>query len=291
MLCNIRHNCRIKTYPDGSQIICAASAPIFREPGWEPSDKWGPEVPVELSEDELDRLEERRAIREESGVYDDRARRRARSNVRDLGLCNDFRWFVTLTLDKSMIDRYDAKAVVSKLNRWADNAVRRHGLKYVLVPELHKDGAIHFHGFFSDALPVVDSGTMTCREWMHPRKPRSEAQRRAWLTQGASIVYNFPSWKLGFTTGIELYGERAQAVAYVCKYISKQPVKVAGRWYYSGGALARPAVTFCDIDYSEFSTVEGGYTFIPEGFSASVTIMSSPSTSAVEKSVDKLSMT
>ena len=77
-----------------------------------------------------------------------RAARRARAALRDLALCNDFDCFVTLTLDGAQVNRYDPKQVIQKLNRWADNKVRRDGLRYVLVPELHKDGAIHFHGFF-----------------------------------------------------------------------------------------------------------------------------------------------
>ena len=74
--------------------------------------------------------------------------RRAASKLRDIALCNDFRYFVTLTLDPAKIDRHDMDALVRVLNRWADNRVRRHGLRYVLVPERHKDGAIHLHGFF-----------------------------------------------------------------------------------------------------------------------------------------------
>ena len=84
--------------------------------------------------------------------------RRARAKVRRLALSNDFRWFVTLTLDPQKVDRYDPAAVVRKLNQWCSNQVKRKGLCYILVPERHKDGALHFHGFFNDALEAVDSG-------------------------------------------------------------------------------------------------------------------------------------
>jgi len=109
-----------------------------------------------------------------------------------------------------------SKAVAHALGRWADNMVRRKGLKYVLVPELHKKGGIHFHGFFNDSVQVVDSGHHDTAG--HP-------------------VYNLPEWTLGFTTAIELYGDYPSAVGYVTKYIGKQGLRPMGRWYYSGGAL------------------------------------------------------
>lgn len=90
------------------------------------------------------------------------------------------------------VDRYDASAVTRKLNSWLDNQVRRKGLAYVLVAERHKDGAVHFHGFFNDALPVVDSGTLSIGGGK-PRKPRSARERARWLEQGAHVVYNLPA--------------------------------------------------------------------------------------------------
>ncbi|MBQ7345150.1 MAG: hypothetical protein IJW45_03695, partial [Oscillospiraceae bacterium] len=118
----------------------------------------------------------------------------------------------------------------------------------------HKKGGIHFHGFFNDALPAVDSGTIRLPWAKKPRRPRSEAQRAEWLAQGGRIVYNLPGWTLGFTTAMELYGEYPAAVAYVCKYIGKDGEKSAGRWYYSGGALAQPKEEYADLTVSE---VEG----------------------------------
>lgn len=219
-------------------MLCTREA-IFREAGWEISDKW-------QSDDKK---------QSEAGSASDnlgRAKRRARSAVRDIALSNDFSHFVTFTLDRAKVDRYDMTAVVKKLNVWLDNRVRRQGLKYVLVPELHKDGAIHFHGFVNNCLGLVDSGTLTGGELKRPRKPRSSRERENLLSRGCHVVYNVTSWKLGFSTAIELYGDYRAAVGYVCKYISKEQQKIGGRWYYSGGALARPDVTLTDIDYDSF---------------------------------------
>jgi len=299
---NITHNVRVKTYPDGTASVLVADRAIFRAPGWERSERqerearfraWeerflaeaydaqGPAVlhDGERSVWELEGLAAREAQREADSLA--RAQRRARASVRDLALSNDFRYFVTLTLDGAKVDRYDVAAVTRKLNAWLDNHVRRDGLAYVLVPELHKDGALHFHGLFNGALGAVDSGTIDLGHGK-PRKPRSAAQRAAWLAQGGHVVYNLPAWSLGFTTAIELYGERSKAVGYVCKYIGKQqrpgpdgtprPGKIGGRWYYSGGALRRPVVTYADASPEAFEGVTG-YTFTIPALGARVKII------------------
>ena len=197
----------------------------------------------------------------------ERSMRRARAKVRRLALANEFQYFVTLTLDEMMVDRYDMSAVVKKLNAWCSNAVQRHGLKYLLVPELHKDGAVHFHGFFNAALPAVDSGTIKVPGSKKPRKPRSKAQRAEWLAAGGQVVYNLPGWTLGFTTAMELYGEYPAAVAYVCKYIGKGGTKPGGRWYYSGGDLREPAVEYLELSPAELANAypEKAFVIYPPG--------------------------
>lgn len=254
----------MKIYPDGSRHILVADRPIFRESGWEIADKERVRsAPRAEAVEWLAEAEDAEAVECHSATASsDRSRRRARVAVRDYGLCNDFRYFVTLTLDAAYINRYDAKEVVKKLNTWLDNSVRRQGLKYVLVPELHKDGAIHFHGFFNEALEVADSGTMIPPNGGKPKRPRSKAQRAAWAADGGHVVYNLPRWGLGFSTAIELYGRRSEAVGYVCKYISKASEKIGGRWYYSGGGLRKPELTYSDAPLEAYAGVSGAHSFV-----------------------------
>lgn len=266
------HNCRVKRYPDGSTEIVVGAAPfgggeVRAEPrrydgeGPAPDPDAGlPELArrarraarKELEYERLERdaiqndgdadLRENRARQRRASR--ERAQRRARAAVRDLGLCNDWTFFVTLTLNGALVDRYDPAEVVRHLNHWLDNHVRRDGLCYVLVPEHHKDGAIHFHGFFNDALEAVDSG--------HTDR------------QGHT-VYNLPAWGWGFSTAIRLYGQRAAAVAYCCKYVAKQQEKIGGRWYYSGGKLRRPEVEWTDADFEALLRQEDARPFQVEG--------------------------
>lgn len=216
----IFHNTVVYDYPDGSiDVICAAD-PIFREPGWEAA----------FGEDRAKPAPSpREAGKKSEGADMQRSMRRARAKLRRLALANGFEYFVTLTLDPKRIDRYDGAAVVKALGTWADNMVRRHGLRYILVPERHKDGAFHFHGFMAgNGLKTRDSGV----EW------------------DGRPVYNLPQWTLGFSTAQRLYGDYHAAVGYCCKYIGKQAgERPLGRWYYSGGALQEPRKTYADRDF------------------------------------------
>lgn len=224
-MADVKHYAKVYTYPCGVMDIVASSSPDFSEKGWEKSEDFSkPRRQAALP------AKHERKSSDPQGEDLERSMRRARAKLRRLALANDFRWFVTLTLDPQKVDSHDGAAVVKKLNAWCSNMVQRQGLKYILVPERHKKGGIHFHGFFNDCVKAVDSGHMD--------------------RQGHT-VYNLPQWSLGFTTAIELYDDYQKAVGYVCKYVGKQGEKPAGRWYYSGGELAEPPVEYVDISPGE----------------------------------------
>ena len=245
---DIGGNAIVYAYPCGVVDIVCASDKVFHPKGWETAE--------DFSRGGRAQPTPRKREKKSEGTDLARSMRRARANLRRLALANDFDWFVTLTLDQAKIDRYDPKAIMHTMNRWLDNMVRRHGLRYVLVSERHKDGALHFHGFFAGpGLEAQDSGTIKLPGVKQPKRPRSEAQRAQWLNEGGRIVYNLPQWPLGFTTAMELYGEYSGAVAYICKYVGKQEgERPMGRWYYSGGPLKQPQKTYATLDYRELQT-------------------------------------
>ena len=218
-------NAIIYTYPDGYVDIVCSSDRLFMPAGYEAAEDFsrigrsGPEPA------------KREKGKKSEGDDQLRSMRRARSKLRRLALANGFDYFVTLTLDPAKIDRYDGAAVTKALGRWCDNMVRRHGLRYILVPEQHKDGAFHFHGFMAgEGLKAVDSGV----QW------------------DGRPVLNLPQWPYGFTTAQTLYGEYSAAVGYCCKYIGKQQgQRPLGRWYYSGGALKEPPKEYACLDYHQ----------------------------------------
>jgi hypothetical protein len=250
----IKHNTRIKRYPDGSAEVLCASRQIFRESGYERRDDWGQDVSK--------KSDTKREVSPEAAADNLlRAQRRARTAVRDLALCNPMTHFVTLTFDAAKVDRYDIKAIMRKVNSWLDNQVRRRGLAYILVPELHKDGAVHMHGLFTSSIALSDSGTMVPPNGGKPRRPRSAAQRSEWIATGGRIVYNLDGWPYGFSTAMELHGDYRAAVGYVCKYIAKEQTKVGGRWYYHGGALSLPSVSYADANVEDIAALDGAASF------------------------------
>lgn len=99
--CAIKHNVKIKSFPLAEiQKMTVCSDRIFRESGWELLE----DKPSEPKPQNLDN--------------DSRAdsTRRAKNKVFELAMLNQFTHFITWTLDKQEIDRYDAKEVSQKLN-------------------------------------------------------------------------------------------------------------------------------------------------------------------------------
>lgn len=237
-----KYNTRYKIYPDGTiaQImICSASC--FTDDAQASTRPRVPSLMRQIEQIEAASAATGDAWENARAESQRRSRSRARTRIFDLAQCNEWKYFITLTLDAGKIDRYDYKEIVRALNRWLDNRVRRKGLRYLIVPELHKDGAIHFHGLINDALHIVDSG--------HKDK-------------GGHTIYNLPDWTLGFTTAISLYGERGAVARYITKYITKTESIVGGRWYLHGGALQEPHFEYCDTDWN--AELDGAYLYEPE---------------------------
>lgn len=115
---------------------------------------------------------------------------------------NIWEWFVTLTFASEKVDRYNFDACTKKLQNWLIMCRRLcPDMKYILVPELHKDGAYHFHGLFADCdgLGFVDSG--------HKDK-------------GGKTIYNIGKYRLGFTTATKVQSTE-KVSKYLTKYITK----------------------------------------------------------------------
>lgn len=239
---DISHTARATVYPDGRVHLVVSDRPIFRQSGWEARERQAP----------------RQRRDEPTAESMARAARRARRRLYDLCWCNpQLEWFVTLTLDQSRVgDRYDVAGQGKRLTRWLDNCVRRKGMAYVVVPELHADGAIHWHGLVSTGgLHYSDSGTLIRPEGGAPMRPRSAAEYAELIAAGAHRVYNLTEWRYGYSTAVHIYGSREAALGYISKYITKAQQSglghIGGRWYLHGGNLAEPDVYTYDMDYDE----------------------------------------
>lgn len=265
---NAKYNCRSKfiPQPDGSlklieEMYC--NRYIFNPDGVEEHNKefrlrreaWRNQL------DEMYGVEHHTYRTDNTEDNISRSKRRAKKHLFDYILCNNFTNFCTLTLNPKEIDRNDYAAIMRRLSQYLDNRVRRNGLKYVGVPELHKNGGFHFHFLTNDVLPLVDSGTVIRPDRAKPVRVET-ARRQGYDLNACRKVYNISDWRLGFTTSIYTYGEPEAVANYIGKYITKGDKKVGGRWYYSGGKLLKPVYQYSRVN---FGAQVGDYGFTCDG--------------------------
>ena len=218
---DITYNAKTKHYPNGLCKTSVCSKSVYREDGWEEC------KPVSV-------------VREKPQNSDNPSRsdsvQRAKNKVFDIAMMNDFSYFVTWTLNKERIDRYDPAAVSKAVKTFLKNKVARNGMKYLIIGENHQDGAIHFHGLVSGNFKLTDSGKRTKK---------------------GQPIYNMDDWKFGWSTAIPTYGEMEHVAKYITKYITKDFQKIFGNYYYAGGDIVRDVpYTLHDMDYSRLDAEE-----------------------------------
>jgi len=165
---------------------------------------------------------------------------RAKSKVYEYAYCNDWEWFVTLTIAPDKENRYDIDAFRKKLSQWIRDKRKSTGfdVKYLLIPEQHEDKAWHLHGFLL-GLPVAALHKFTLAEKL-PYRLRER------LKQGVE-VYDWTAYskRFGYTT-IERIQNRQACAAYVTKYITKDLARsvteVNAHLYYCSQGLQRAEI-------------------------------------------------
>ena len=226
-LSEITSNARLKEYPS-SNVLQVANQPIFRQPGYEPRIRAYDVSPKGEAKDPERSKKSSMA--------------RARAAVRDIALCNRFNFFLTLTLNGEFVDRYDPRAVGRQLQSFLKNATRRKCFQYVIVPELHEDGAIHFHG-------LCNLGSVRIERAVDPHTGKEISTKRG------QPIYNMVDWKLGYSTCIPIDENYERICNYLTKYVSKGSNKILGKWYLCSRPLVkRPHITLIDggMDYDSF---------------------------------------
>ena len=220
------------------------SFPSFRLPGFEEVKKENPELDALLEELEAEASAKRSAIPE---LYDEGATlepeeaklpawknlHRAKMNAFDKILCNpDLDTFATFTISPEHVkDRASWEDVYQRLKVWLSNRVSRNGLKYVICPERHKLGGIHFHAIMnSKALKLT---------------PAKNAHTGAPLVHNGQPLYNVSDFNFGFTSAELIQSatlDREKVAKYIFKYMGKQGIegKIGGRYALIGGELASP---------------------------------------------------
>jgi len=166
--------------------------------------------------------------------------RRAKNTVKELVLCNDWEYFVSLTLDKQKYDRYNLQKFNKDLSQYIRDLRKKYraDIEYLLIPEQHKDGAWHMHGFLM-GLPKTELEIFDKEQ----RLPYYILDR---LKNGAEI-YNWVGYqdRFGFCS-IEPIRDRDRVSSYVTKYITKDLAssvkELNAKMYYCSRGLRRAKV-------------------------------------------------
>lgn len=155
---------------------------------------------------------------------------RARSKIQEYGYCNDWTYFVTLTIDANKFDRYDLNAFRDALHNFLHNLNRRRTadrkIVYLLVPEFHKDGAVHMHGLMSG----LDEKDLI-------------------VNQHGYLDWKAYADRFGFIS-LDKVREKEKAVNYILKYVNKdlavRSSELGAHLYYCSKGLKKAELLFRD---------------------------------------------
>lgn len=143
----------------------------------------------------------------------ERSIRKTKTTITDYVLANNFEIFATFTFSPKKVDRFDIDACKRKLKRWLDRQREKDSnLKYVVVPERHKNGAIHFHAIFEN----IDSFTL----------------KKTKIKQDGRDVFTMTDWRFGFSNVKFIDSNRIKVATYITKYITKDMIQIENKKRY-----------------------------------------------------------
>lgn len=179
---------------------------------------------------DLDELEMRAAKSKRDSI------RRTKDHVRMISRGYPWEWFCTFTFSPyesadefgyiGVSDRYDYDECSAFMKRWLNNMKKQcPGMMYILVPELHQDGAWHFHGLFASC------PALRLKFWQHK--------------EGRDL-YNITSFRGGHTSASAV-SDPEKCSSYIDKYITKDVISVTAnkrRYWHSRNCCAPDPIRF-----------------------------------------------
>lgn len=156
--------------------------------------------------------------------------KRSKGKIYEYARCVHWDWFVTFTFSPEKVDRYNFEECSRVIRKWLNNQRRNAPeLFYLVVPEMHKDGAWHFHGLLANTgnMKFIDSGKI----------------------QKGHKIYNMSKWSLGFTTATAV-DDIYKVSTYIGKYITKELCEATSgkQRYYVSQNLPKPIESTFLID-------------------------------------------
>ena len=247
---------KILWYPDGRHQIVKASKKVFRVPvpGVLPKRRvhydWCSDYDDFDDFDSDPRSDERSEREREDNLN------RAKTRVKQIIMLNEFKYFITLTFDDSVVNAADTQAVIKRSQVWLKNMRQRHNFAYLLVPEYHrKKNRIHLHLLANgDDLNLGFDNVYKVEGFKKPMR-MAKIKRRGLVNQIVCPVYNLKDWKFGLSTVMECYGENYERLSnYVLKeYVTKNTASIFGKFYWCSKNLKLyPDIELFDLDFYEF---------------------------------------
>lgn len=162
---------------------------------------------------------------------------RTKNKIYTYARCIKWDWFVTFTFSQEKVDRYDYDECSRLVRRWLNNQrVNAPDLRYLVVPEQHKDGAWHFHGL------LANTGKMKF----------SDSGKR---DKKGKVIYNMSKWSKGFSTATAVT-DVFKVSKYIGKYITKELCEITKgkQRYFVSQNMPDPeeSVFFIDENIEDF---------------------------------------
>ena len=180
--------------------------------------------------------------------------RASRKKLLNYAMNNSWQMFMTMTFARDKVqarghaDRFDVE-IIKSVRVWLNNRRRAYGaFDYLMVPELHKNGAIHLHML----LMGLPESQMVPALYPDGRRRVDAGGRFQWRWLDASVTW-------GFTDGSKV-DDVAAVSQYVSKYISKS-FDARRAWDVDTGASAPgqslQGVSVSGLGYQRFYVSRG----------------------------------
>ncbi len=260
---DVYKNAKVKFTPDGFCKVSCFTRQIYKGEGYEALEYFSLEqAELELQAPPKKEEKEKKSERVRTDSF-----KRSKNAIFEIAAANEWKYMVTFTVDKEKCDRYDREAVKKAFSGWLYDMSKRKGLKALIIPEYHKDKAIHFHGLINDSLEMVHSGTYKIEGEKKPVK-KSTLRRRGLTSHAETVkdVYNVKGYKLGFSTAVPLDGNVTRVSYYMTKYCTKDLEKIFGSYYFCVGKVKRHLpYCICNMDIEDLKRLNNSVTVdLPE---------------------------
>lgn len=179
--------------------------------------------------------------------------KRTVDKIYDYANSNNWKWFCTFTFSQDNVERTDYEQISKKFTQWLNNMRKRYcaDMKYLVVPERHKDGSWHFHGLFSDCDGLKFMEAINNQEFYKGKKNKFYLEP---LKRKGEQVYNIKNFKLGFTECTKVKDTK-KVSNYILKYVTKDIIKDIPnkRRYWASRNLELPEETLYNVPFREYT--------------------------------------